>query len=72
MTKGSRQKFKYLENEKSFSGEIEKYFSLVLKRFQLSKNNLGPGSAPLKMHCFVPYATDIQFTTKREDLKLIR
>ena len=36
MAKKSRQKFKYLENEKSFQGEIQKHF-LFLKGFQLPK-----------------------------------
>ena len=36
MTKMSRQKVKYLENEKGFNGEI-KHFSSLLKGFQLSK-----------------------------------
>ena len=40
MTKKSRQKLKYLENEKSFWGEMknnEKHFSSFLKGFQLPK-----------------------------------
>ena len=37
MTKKSKQKFKYLENEKSFQGEIKKHFSSFLKGFQMPK-----------------------------------
>ena len=37
MTKMSRQKLKYLEKEKSFSGEIKKHFSFILKGYQLPK-----------------------------------
>ena len=37
MTKKSRQKFKYLENEKSFYDEIKKHFSSVLKDFHWKK-----------------------------------
>ena len=37
MTKKSRQKLKYLENEKSFLGEIKKHFSSFLNSFQLPK-----------------------------------
>ena len=37
MTKKSKQKFKSLQNEKSFWDEIKKYFSSILKGFQLSK-----------------------------------
>ena len=36
MTNQSTQKFKYLENEKSFERE-KKHFSLFLKGFQLPK-----------------------------------
>ena len=39
MTKRSRQKFKYLENEKSFSGEIESIFH-NFKGFLVVKNCL--------------------------------
>ena len=46
MTKKSRQKFKYLENKKSFWGEIKKNFSSLVKSFQLP-NCLRPDSAPL-------------------------
>ena len=46
MTKKSRQKFKYIENEKSFWGGI-KAFSVILKRLWIAKNCLRPGSAPL-------------------------
>ena len=37
MTKKSRQKLKYLENEMSFWVEIKKHFSSFLKGFQLPK-----------------------------------
>ena len=35
MTEKSEQEFKYLQNEKSFLGEIKKHFSSFLKGFQL-------------------------------------
>ena len=37
MIKKSRQKFKYLKNEKSFKGEINSIFLSLLKGFQMSK-----------------------------------
>ena len=37
ITKMSRQKFKYLQNEKSFYGEIKKHFLLFLKGLQFSQ-----------------------------------
>ena len=37
MTKKSRQKFKYLENEKSFLRWNKKHFSSFLKGFQMTK-----------------------------------
>ena len=37
MTKKSRKKLKYLENEKSFWGEIKRIFLSFLKGFQLQK-----------------------------------
>ena len=37
MTKNSRQKFKYLENEKNFQDEIKKHFSSFLKDFKLKQ-----------------------------------
>ena len=43
MTKKSRQKFKYLENEKSFSGEMKTTFHHFLKD---GKNGLRPESVP--------------------------
>ena len=42
----SRQKFKYLENEKNFYGEIKSIFNLF-KRLSDAKNCLRPQSAPL-------------------------
>ena len=41
MTKKSRQKFKYLENEKSFTGQIKS------KGLSIPKNCLTPESLPL-------------------------
>ena len=37
ITKKSRQKLKYLENEKSFLGEIKKHFSSILRGIQFPK-----------------------------------
>ena len=37
MTKTSKQNFKYLENKKSFQGEIKKKKSSFLKDFQLPR-----------------------------------
>ena len=47
MTKKSRQKFKYLENEKSFWGEI-KSISHHFKGLSITQNCLRSESAPLK------------------------
>ena len=47
MTKKSRQKYKYLENEKSFSGEIKKPFFIIFKGLSVAKNCPRHGSAPL-------------------------
>ena len=49
MTENSRQKFKYLENEKSFSGEI-KAFSSIFKGLSVAKNCLRPENAPLEIN----------------------
>ena len=46
MTKKSRQKLKYLENEKSFWAEIKSIFP-HLSRVSIAKNCLRPKSAPL-------------------------
>ena len=46
MTKKSRQKHKYLENEKSFLGEIKSFF-IIFKGLSVAKNCLRPESAPL-------------------------
>ena len=54
-TKKSRQKLTYLENEKSFRGEIKDIF-IIFKGLSVLKNCLGPESVPLKQ--------------KRLDLKL--
>ena len=43
----SRQIFKYLENEKSFWGEIKLFF-IIFKGLSVAKNCLRPGNAPLK------------------------
>ena len=47
MTKKSRQKFKYFENEKSFQSEIKKHFSSFLKGLSVAKNCLRLESTPL-------------------------
>ena len=44
MTKKSKQKLKFLENEKSFEGEI---ISSFLKGFSIAKSCLRPQSPPL-------------------------
>ena len=46
-TKKSRQKLTYLENEKSFRGEIKDIF-IIFKGLSVLKNCLGPESVPLK------------------------
>ena len=46
MTKKSRQKFKYLKNEKSLSGEIKSIF-VIFKGLSVPKNCLRLESAPL-------------------------
>ena len=50
MTKISRQKFTYLENEKSFRGEIKSIF-VIFKGLSVVKNCLRPESAPLNWRC---------------------
>ena len=45
-TKRSRQKLKYLENKKSFWGEIKKNL-IIIKGLSVVKNCLRPNSAPL-------------------------
>ena len=47
MTKKSRQKFKYLENEKSFKVK-QKAFFIIFQGFSIAKNCLRLESAPLK------------------------
>ena len=47
MAKESRQKQKYLENEKSFWHEIKAFF-IIFKRISAAKNCLRPERAPLK------------------------
>ena len=49
MTKKSRQKLKYLENEKSI-GMKQKAFFINFKGLSVAKNCLRPESAPLSMH----------------------
>ena len=46
ITKKSIQKFKYLENENSFLGEIKSIF-IIFKGLSVAKNCLRPKSAPL-------------------------
>ena len=46
MTKTSKQNIKYLENKKSFQGEIKKKI-IIFKRLSVAKNCLRPESAPL-------------------------
>ena len=48
MTKKSRQKLKYFENEKSFRGEINSIF-ISFRGLSVSKNCLRPKSAPLTL-----------------------
>ena len=47
MTKKSRQKLTYLENEKSFRGKIKGIF-IIFKGLSVLKSYLEPESAPLK------------------------
>ena len=49
MTKKSRQKLKYLENGKSFQGEIKAFF-IIFKGLSVAKNCLRPESAPLNQN----------------------
>ena len=48
MTKRSRQKLKYLENEKRFKGEI-KTILIIFKGLSDAKYCLKPDSAPLNL-----------------------
>ena len=54
MTNKSRQKFKYLENEKSFQDEIKKHFSSFLNGFQWRKqeNIFLEGESPTLIHLY--------------------
>ena len=45
MTRKSRQKEKYLQNQKSLQGEI-KIFLIIFKRFSVSKSFLRPETEP--------------------------
>ena len=47
MTKRSRQKLKYIEDQKSFCGEIKSIF-IIFKGLSVAKNCLRRESAPLK------------------------
>ena len=47
MIKMSRQKSKYLENEKSFWGQIKSIFH-NFKGFSVAEKGVGPESAPLR------------------------
>ena len=49
MTKNSRQKFKYLENERAFKVK-QKAFSIIFKGLSVIKNCLRPESVSLKSH----------------------
>ena len=46
MTTKSRQKLKYLEDEKTFRGEIVTFF-IIFKGLSVAKNHIRPSSAPL-------------------------
>ena len=46
MTKKTRQKFKYLENERAFDVKLKAFF-IIFKGFSATKNCLRPESAPL-------------------------
>ena len=48
MTKRSRKKLKYLENEKCFRSEIKAFF-IIFKELSVAKNFLRPESAPLML-----------------------
>ena len=48
MTEKSRQKFKYAENEKRFSGEIKTTF-IIFKGLSVAKNYLRPEIASLRL-----------------------
>ena len=45
MTKKSKQKLKYLQNENSLLGEIKSFF-IIFKGLSVAKNRLRPASAP--------------------------
>ena len=52
MTKMSRQKLKYIENEKSFRGEIKSIFT-IFKGLSVAKNCIRPDSAPLSRRSII-------------------
>ena len=49
MTQTPRLKFKYVENEHSFYGEVKSIF-IIFKEPSVAKNCLRPESAPLIEH----------------------
>ena len=57
MTKKSRQKLKYLENEKSFWGDTKRIF-VIFKELSVVKNCLRPESATLKPVAFLVFLKD--------------
>ena len=60
-----RQKVKYLENEKRFSGK-KKAFSVIFKGLPVIKNYLRPGSAPLNSQ-----ALQLYFNFRLETVQLL-
>ena len=60
MTKMSRQKHKYLENEKSFWVEIKAFF-IIFKELSVAKNSFRPESTPL---IIVTIFSDIIFSLR--------
>ena len=52
MIKKSRQKLKYIENEKSFRGEIKSIFT-IFKGLSVAKNCIRPDSAPLSRRSII-------------------
>ena len=57
MIKKSKQKFKYLENDKSFYGEIKSIF-IIFKRLPIAKNCLRSETVLLRYYHFLLLLSD--------------
>ena len=70
MTKKSRQKLKYLDNEKRFFGEIKSIFHHFQRRLSVAKNRVRPVCAPLTIGNILDYKHEERVSKKCEILNL--